>query len=198
MIVIPTKYLVIPNFLTVEDNSNLINYTKKHEAYFVERKLSPDYPPQCGRGAVKGFEKWKCLVVEKVRLVLPEVIKTLSMQLFDVGYIECDVSAHADGGFLGIHNDTFPASSIMLSFVYYYHSLPRSFTGGQLVIYDNQTDCFLKTSTADSCHLVEPANNSIVFFPSHCDHAVLPVACDSPAFARFSINGWINQLIDPD
>lgn len=196
MTVIPTKYLVIPNFLSAEENSKLINYAKKNEVYFIERVSSPDYPAQQGLGAIKGFENWKRLVVEKVRFILPKVNQALSVEPFEVGWIECDASAHADDGFLAIHNDTFPTSSRVLSFVYYYHSVPRAFTGGQLVIYDCEVDCFLKGSTADSCHLVEPVNNSIVFFPSHCDHAVLPVACDNTTFARFSINGWINQLIE--
>ena len=48
---------------------------------------------------------------------------------------------------------------------------------------------------ADSARLIEPRNNSIIFFLSRYMHEVLPVSCPSQSFAdsRFTVNGWVRR-----
>ncbi len=40
---------------------------------------------------------------------------------------------------------------------------------------------------------IEPRNNSLILFPPHCQHEVLPVTCPSGKFSdrRFTVNGWV-------
>ncbi|MBE9012911.1 2OG-Fe(II) oxygenase, partial [Pseudanabaenaceae cyanobacterium LEGE 13415] len=47
----------------------------------------------------------------------------------------------------------------------------------------------------ESYQEIQPINNSIIFFPSHFLHEVLPVSCPSRQFAdsRFTLNGWIRR-----
>jgi Rps23 Pro-64 3,4-dihydroxylase Tpa1-like proline 4-hydroxylase len=69
----------------------------------------------------------------------------------------------------------------VLTFVYYFHSPVKKFTGGNLVFPSN------------GGITIEPVNNSIVFFSPILWHEVLPVTCPSKEFinGRFTINGWI-------
>lgn len=191
--VIPTKYVVIPNFLPIEVNENLLSYTLENECLFLPKNSFPGYPRQFGLGCPRGFENWNFRVNAAAQLFLPEVLKELKLQPFTLAKVESEINAYINGGFLSLHEDCFPAPARILSFVYYFHSIPRAFTGGQLAIYNNQVDCFSEIEKADSCNLIEPVNNSCVFFPSRCYHEVLPVACNQFSDARFSISGWIHR-----
>jgi Rps23 Pro-64 3,4-dihydroxylase Tpa1-like proline 4-hydroxylase len=70
-----------------------------------------------------------------------------------------------------------------VSYVYYLHSEPRQFSGGELVI----------CGSDQQRHVITPAGNSIALFPSSLLHEVTQVLgggrdIDS---ARLTINGWI-------
>lgn len=190
--VIPTPIAVIPNFLSVEENKKLLDDTLKNESLFIPRYSAPGYPRQSSLSTNNGFEDWKLRVSEQVQLLLPEVLKEFDLQPFIPSKIESGITAYTDGGFLGVHEDCFPAPTRLISFVYYFHSLPRAFTGGKLSLYNNQVDCFSEIKKAHSYRLVEPTNNTCVFFPSKCYHEVWQVACSKFSEARFSINGWIH------
>jgi Rps23 Pro-64 3,4-dihydroxylase Tpa1-like proline 4-hydroxylase len=88
-------------------------------------------------------------------------------------------SAHrdSDGGHGG------PVSSRELTFVYYGHREPLPFTGGELRMIDG-----------DAATIV-PHQNSIVFFPSHYLHEVMPIYCPSGRFedSRLTFNGWLHR-----
>ncbi|BDA68219.1 hypothetical protein CAL7716_023850 [Calothrix sp. PCC 7716] len=203
MNIVTSKYARFENFLPIEVNQSLMEFTLNHESYFIQRPTSPDYPAQYAFGAPNGFTAWKFVILKQVKLCLPQVFKALDLKPFDVGEIETDVSSYPDMGYLATHNDTFCANTRVLSFVYYYQNFEKSFSGGQLALYDSEVDCFLNTQKANSCHLIEPENNTCVFFPSRCWHEVLPVACDFKSFpnnyfsgGRFSINGWIHKAFN--
>lgn len=83
----------------------------------------------------------------------------------------------------------------VLTYVYYFHREPKSFTGGELVIYDSKSENGYLVA-AKSHKVIQPTNNTIIFFPSQCMHEVLPVSCPSEYFAdsRFTINGWLRRV----
>lgn len=191
--VISAKYVVLRNFLAEETNRNLYNYATQNQSNFLSRTSHPDYPPQQGYGATEGFDGWRSLVEASVEKKLRFIFESLAIQNFQFTRLESNVSAILDGGYLGIHNDTFCANTRLLTFIYYFHSLPKKFAGGQLVIYNNQTDCFNQIEKADSCHFYEPENNSCIIFPAANYHQVLPVACSDFKFGRFSVNGWVHR-----
>lgn len=139
------------------------------------------------------------LMTPCLRQVLPEVVRRLGLERRAEGgeppAVECQVTAHNDGDFYGLHNDS---GAPMLrhrtiSYVYYFRSRPRPFRGGELRIYDIAVEDGFYVA-GDRHWLVEPEDNSIVFFPSHAMHEVLPVSCASKLFAdsRFTVNGWIS------
>jgi hypothetical protein len=134
-----------------------------------------------------------------LRRVLPEIVRRLGLERQAEGNdppaMECQVTAHNDGDFYGLHNDS-GAPMLRhrtLSYVYYFRSRPRPFRGGELRIYDIAVEGGFYVA-GDRHWLVEPQDNSIVFFPSHAMHEVLPVSCASKLFAdsRFTVNGWVS------
>jgi SM-20-related protein len=72
----------------------------------------------------------------------------------------------------------------------------ESFEGCELVIYDSKVENNYYVH-AETHQAIEPRRNSIIFFPSFQMHEVLPISCPTKAFAdsRFTINGWIRQLL---
>jgi Rps23 Pro-64 3,4-dihydroxylase Tpa1-like proline 4-hydroxylase len=111
--------------------------------------------------------------------------------------LEVEMIAHGDGGFYGRHVDLNPhreAETIRaLSGVYYFHTRPRAFTGGELRLYPSAT------GATDTFIDVEPAHNSFAVFPSWLTHEVMPVRCPSGRFAdsRFSVNCWVHIARKP-
>jgi Rps23 Pro-64 3,4-dihydroxylase Tpa1-like proline 4-hydroxylase len=109
--------------------------------------------------------------------------------------VECQLTAHNDGDFYGMHNDSGAVGleHRTISYVYYFRTSPKPFRGGELRLYE----VAVKNGVYDAGEehwLVEPKDNSAVFFPSHTMHEVLPVSCSSKKFAdsRFTVNGWIS------
>jgi SM-20-related protein len=122
---------------------------------------------------------------------LAETIFTSSTRQDD---IECQVTAHLDGGFFQIHNDSGSKETQerLITFVYYFASGPNSFLGGELKIYEPNFD---KNGQKANYALVQPTDNTLVFFPSGVMHEVLPTYVPSKKFSdsRFTVNGWIRR-----
>ncbi len=106
------------------------------------------------------------------------------------------VRAYRDGHFFGIHRDAPPNSPYanrILNYVYYFHSLPRPYSGGELLLFDSDPE--LDTFTQTRYTRVVPEDNSIIYFPPNYYHCVIPTRCPRKEFAdsRFVINGHIRQ-----
>ena len=184
------------NFLTKDENLALITYTLQMEHKFSQRGTAENYPDQLGWCALEGFEEWQRVIIERIQKSLPNIFNNLSLHFFQVSEIECQVSAYQDGGFLNVHEDYSYNHKRRLTYVYYFHTLPKAFTGGQLVIYnwDLNNDCLVNTKKSKSCQVVEPENNSLVIFPSTAFHGILPVASKKGFLgSRFTIHGWVNE-----
>lgn len=133
----------------------------------------------------------------KILEVLPQLTGlagAMSIQSTDQDDIECQVTAHLDGGYFQIHNDSGSKETAtrLMTFVYYFASKPDSFLGGELKIYESGAD---KTGHKANFVLVQPTDNTIVFFPSGALHEVLPTYVPSKKFSdsRFTVNGWIRR-----
>jgi len=105
---------------------------------------------------------------------------------------ELELAAHGDGAFYKPHTDNRwgrPANRV-ISAVYYVHGTPRGFSGGGLRLHPNNL-----LPGDDAPVVLQPEHDSLVVFPSHVIHEVLPVACPSGAFSdyRFAINCWIHR-----
>lgn len=121
----------------------------------------------------------------------------LKIPPFDADMVESELVAHRHGDFYSPHIDTFLHAdragrlhNRVLTIVYYLHTRPRRFSGGELALFP-----FGGGAPA----LIEPHDNRLLAFPSFALHEVRPVeAPDQPlGAARFAINVWFNRLQNP-
>ena len=132
----------------------------------------------------------------RARDSLPAMFRQLGTARFEPSKLELEIVAHGDGAFYAKHRDTniFSGPAFgnrrVISAVYYFHRIPKSFSGGFLRIYafagEKETGTFVD---------IQPINDTLVFFPSWFPHEVLPVACPSGRFedSRFAINCWVRR-----
>jgi len=136
------------------------------------------------------------LVTERVLHVLPHVLDRLDLAPFEISDIELQLTASNDGEWFKAHRDGGQGvvTNRELTFVYYCHREPRAFSGGELRMYGPFEDGEQPGGTGASQTIV-PMQNSIVFFPSHYLHEVLPTRCPSRQFAdcRLTYNGWLHR-----
>ena len=120
-------------------------------------------------------------------------MRTLGIPEFEISHLEYELVAHRDGSFFRRHIDTATQSARentksdrVVTAVYYFHDMPKQFTGGELA---------LAPLGPGAPKLIEPANNRLVAFPSFVPHEVLPVACPVNDFsnARFAVNIWLRR-----
>lgn len=91
---------------------------------------------------------------------------------------EMCVISYLDGGFYATHHDrTVRRPNRCLTYLYYFHRLPKRYEGGELLLYD-QTGKGELPQSGDYTRIV-PADNSLILFPSARIHEVLPVRCAS-------------------
>jgi SM-20-related protein len=130
----------------------------------------------------------------KLEDLLPIMFSKLGNEPCIPGKIEVELVAHGDGAFFGRHIDTVThlahkGRSRMISAVYYFHVLPKAFSGGTLRLHS------LAASGQQGTFVdIAPDYDTVVFFPSFFPHEVLPVKCASGQFldSRFAINFWIH------
>jgi SM-20-related protein len=132
---------------------------------------------------------------ERARMALPAMFDQLGTTPFEPSKFELEMVAHGDGAFYTRHRDTKTGDAGLvnrrvISAVYYFHRIPKSFSGGALRIYS-----FEATKDRGTFVDIEPTNDTLVFFPSWFPHEVLPVVCPSGRFedSRFAINCWVHR-----
>ncbi|WP_347331866.1 2OG-Fe(II) oxygenase [Marinimicrobium locisalis] len=131
--------------------------------------------------------------VEQLKGALPGALKKMELEGFPIGDIELQLSASGDGDYYRMHTDTDEHSTRKLSFVYFFHSEPKRFYGGELRLFDNRN--VEGKAHAECSQLVTPRQNTLVIFPSDMPHELLPVRVPSKEFAdsRFTLNGWVHE-----
>lgn len=182
------NFIQIENFLTDTENQQLLDFVMANEAKFQSSTIHEDYQ-NLGRkeenyrlsSVLFNFPEWETKIGDRISSILPEIIKELGISPFPVGHIEAQITAHNDQNYYKLHNDngTPESSGRMITFVYYFYQQPKSFTGGELKIYNSDNPNNLK---ANEIKTIQPINNSIVFFPSQYMHEVRPVSCTSGSF----------------
>jgi Rps23 Pro-64 3,4-dihydroxylase Tpa1-like proline 4-hydroxylase len=140
---------------------------------------------------------YSSLIQDRLHALLPDVLTAFKRRAFSISHFDIQVTASNDGDFFKVHQDNSSAepSDIPrreISYVYYFHSEPKAFSGGQLKLYNSQNG-EVKHSKKKTAETITPRQNTLVLFPSSYDHEVLPVRCPSRKFinSRFTINGWI-------
>jgi len=197
--VVRLKHLVIDDFLPAADHASLLAFALANEAAFapasVQREGADRYAPETRSSLLCAapLGELKERFVMAIRARQDELFAATGTPPFEVAMIEIELAAHRDGCFFAAHQDTFTEASRasmesdrLVSAVYYFHTRPRGFTGGELAIYP---------FGEDAPDMIEPRDNRLVAFPSVAFHEVKPIACPGNAFAsaRFSINCWLRR-----
>ncbi len=202
-VTLPSRCVVLDEFLAPQELAELTQFTLQHETNFqVSEVLSPsaekgvvNYDHRRSR-VLMDLERHQGLILERVKSVLPQVLQKLGMQEFSIQAIEAQITASNDGDFFHFHSDNGSerAASRHLTFVYFFHREPRQFEGGELRIHDARLEAGVYVSEG-SYQTIVPQQNQIVFFPCELMHEITPVKCLSRLFAdsRFTLNGWLRQ-----
>jgi SM-20-related protein len=191
-----SRYAQIDNFLTTAEKNKLIKYVLAKESEFVSTSTSTNAEDYRRSMVLHSFPEFSTLMVNRIKAILPDVLRKLNIPAFPLGDIEAQLTMHNDNNFYKLHNDSGSpdTASRFFTYVYYFNREPKAFSGGELLIYDSKVENNFYVAD-ETFRTVEPRNNSIVFFLSRYMHEVLRVSCPSKAFAdsRFTINGWVRK-----
>ncbi|MCC3412305.1 MULTISPECIES: 2OG-Fe(II) oxygenase [unclassified Microcoleus] len=191
-----SRYAQIDNFLTTAEKNKLIKYVLAKESEFVTTSTSTNAEDYRRSMVLHSFPEFSTLMVNRIKAILPDVLRKLNIPAFPLGDIEAQLTMHNDNNFYKLHNDSGSpdTASRFFTYVYYFNREPKAFSGGELLIYDSKVENNFYVAD-ETFRTVEPRNNSIVFFLSRYMHEVLRVSCPSKAFAdsRFTINGWVRK-----
>ncbi|MEG3911527.1 2OG-Fe(II) oxygenase [Microcoleus sp. w2-18bC1] len=191
-----SRYAQIDNFLTPAEKNKLLKYVLAKESEFVSTSTSTNAEDYRRSMVLHSFPEFSELMVNRIKAILPDVLKSLNIPSFSLGEIEAQLTMHNDNNFYKLHNDSGSpdTASRFFTYVYYFYREPKAFSGGELQIYDSKIENNFYVADK-TFRTVEPRNNSIVFFLSRYMHEVLRVSCPSKAFAdsRFTINGWVRK-----
>lgn len=176
------------NFFGEEVNRRLYELAiQKNENFSLSKTSYSKHYPEWRKSKViyhNQFEWFRQKIEYEIRKILPQVLRELHVAPFPISGFEVQLTSHNDGEFYKWHKDNSSpdTASRIVTFVYYFHSLPKAFSGGELVIHHKEQS-----------YVIQPMNDSIVFFHSGRRHEVLPVVCPSKQFehGRFTLNGWI-------
>jgi len=188
------SFFIDQNYLPENVNEKLLAHTINSREYFKETHIVNDIKEtgdqalhnwrKSQRLSASKFEEFYLVLEQKVRNDFTSICNNLGKEIFEIDRLEIQLTSHNDGDFYKPHKDNNfeKGKSRLITFVYYFHSLPRQFSGGQLLFFEPPA-------------VVEPENNSIVFFDSSLKHAVHPISCPSKKFedGRFTLNGWIRK-----
>jgi SM-20-related protein len=201
-------YVRITDFLAPEDHQRLLQSALAWEEEFQESgvvgadgKKEVDHHSRKSRTLQsKRLEELWELFEGPLRAMLPAVRQQLGIPWFHLGKIERQLTAHGRGGFFVPHVDTGDSrvEGRRISCVYYFHRQPKPFRGGELKLYDLWITPTGSTG-AGTYTMLEPTDNSLVFFPSDAFHEVCLVEPESDAFAdsRFTVTIWFWQAEQP-
>ena len=191
-----SSYAVIEDFLEPERHAALLRFSLAAEAQFSTSTVSTGDADYRRSHVLFDLPEIAALFRERMTAQAPALMQRFGIAPFPIAEIECQMTAHNDGNYFKLHNDNGSSDTAnrAISYVYYFRGEPRGFSGGTFRLYhsrivDGAFHC--GALAAD----IEPRDNSLLCFPSHCHHEVLPVRCPSGHFAdsRFSVNGWIRR-----
>lgn len=196
--VLPVRYHLIPNFLSATEHQTALITALDQRDRFVGSSTTTnaaDYRRSSVLYATFYPDLFE-LLRRRILKHLPQVTQALNLAPFLVSQVEMQLTAHNDGCFYKIHNDSGSPETAtrLLTYVYYFHQDPKPYSGGALRIYETDPlgDATLPSEVYED---IVPENNSIIFFESRYKHEVLPVSCPSQQFehSRFTLNGWLRQ-----
>jgi len=191
-----SPHALLENFVDPALLAELLSFVAAQEKKFTSSSVSTNDEDYRRSLVLHEFPRFSELFRDRIRSLTPWLAGTLGLGTFPIGDIECQLTAHNDGHYFRLHNDNGSPDTLAraISYVFYFNNEPKGFSGGEFRLYDSRI-ANGRYECGDAVADIEPKNNSILFFPSHCHHEVLPVRCTSKQFSdsRFTINGWVRR-----
>jgi Rps23 Pro-64 3,4-dihydroxylase Tpa1-like proline 4-hydroxylase len=196
----PGPFVTVNDFLPASFHETLVPFTISMEGELTPAMVGNDqYAPDRRESLeLRDASEVQARFAKHVRQFLVEISGRLHVPSFQLGRLEAKLRVYLDGHFFRLHMDN-PSNSPtscnrQISYVYFYHRMPRGYTGGDLLLFD--TDLAANQFTTSGFTRIQPVDNSIVFFPSGVYHSVVPVTCTSKRIAdsRFVINGHFSKV----
>ncbi|MCR9138467.1 MAG: 2OG-Fe(II) oxygenase [Alphaproteobacteria bacterium] len=198
-------HVQIDDFLTPGENAELLKYALENEDDFegstvlTDSKKHADDTTRKSRVlfAVKD-SKWSSVFINRIKLHMAHIAPALGVADFKSDEEEIQLTASNDGDFFKRHADSDRNEAAVagrtVTFVYYFHKLPKPYSGGDLLLYGSDVGQSAHDRGSFATAL-PPKNNCLVAFASHQWHEVDIVHCPSGEFAdsRFTINGWLRR-----
>jgi SM-20-related protein len=189
-----SPYLMLENFIDKAAHAELLKFVLAHEQDFAAPAGAAD--GDCRSPVLPEFSQFAGLFRDRVRSLQPQLAVAFGIGEFPIGDIECRLSANNDGDYVNLRSDNGSPDTVerAISFAYYFHGEPKSYSGGEFRLYNSRIANGRYECGTPACEIA-PKNNSILFFPSHCHHEVLPLRCPSDRFVdgRFTLDGWVRR-----
>lgn len=200
----PNNVFVKHDFLPKRELHALRKYVLDHEGDFTPSTvISHEGPDSASDPSYRkslvlyNLGEYTSVIEDRLLNLLPNVLTAFKREAFPISHLDIQVTASNHGDFFKVHQDNSSEEPIDInrrevSFVYYFHTEPKAFTGGQLKLYNSENG-EVQESKKKTAQTITPRQNTLVLFPSSYDHEVLPVRCPSRKFvsSRFTVNGWV-------
>jgi len=195
------SFFTLVDFLLPEEMNDIWRYVLSREHEFEVTQVKPressasvvDTAVRRSR-VLKNLGPHRAPLALRLRSYLASVTRHLELPPFAFTHLDIQATASNDGEFFRAHTDNGspPYQTRQITFVLYFHRGPKSFSGGDLILFDTRGDEY-EQHGAVSRIVIPPCHNQLVFFPSFLLHEVQAVVCPSREFrdSRFTLNGWI-------
>jgi Rps23 Pro-64 3,4-dihydroxylase Tpa1-like proline 4-hydroxylase len=172
-------------------------YALAEEKRFAESAVTTKDADYRRSRVLYDFSEFSRVFRDRIVRIAAPLMQEFAIPPFQIADIECQMTAHNEGNYFKLHNDNGSPDTATraISYVYYFHNEPKAFTGGTFRLFHSRVENGVYHQ-GDHAADIEPKNNSILFFPSHCHHEVTTVRCPSGRFAdgRFTVNGWVRRV----
>jgi SM-20-related protein len=196
---IPPHFLY-SDFLSVDANSGLLDWVLGHEELLGPSTLGADNTVDLSKRRSRSLrlglqmQPWRDMIIDRVTAAMPDLFGKAGMQPFEVSRFELELVVYEDGAHFHAHRDIVDigkpaAEDRVLTGIYYFHAVPKGFSGGALRLFRFG----VSEPTAGNYVDIEPEQNRFLIFPSWALHSVGTVRVPSGLFrdSRFAINVWL-------
>jgi len=186
----PAPIVIIDHFLDDQNVQGAFELMKSNQNNLLQASVDTRQSEYDGYNSsrrstqeLRGYNALKDRFREKVIGLLNNSLEPFWASVTQVSSIEVKFRAYRNHDFFEIHHDGGTKQNRLISFTWFFHSEPIRFRGGELVLFDTDTD--KNTFHTKAYTRVIPKRNSIIFFPSNYYHH------QRFEDARFVVNGHI-------
>lgn len=191
------KYKLLQNFLSKEENESLLQLSLSVEDWKESTTFNDNHGEWRSSKVVVPARKNCSVLIDKIEAMFPDLHKEFYGKKKDLYDTEIQLTRSHDGDYYKPHPDCGGDEYFQerkVTYVYYMHKRPKQFINGNIRIYEHVENPDLGRQFNRAKYIeFEPLNNTLLLFPSHQWHEVLPVRCAMDwTYSRFTINGWMH------